>query len=337
MVKCDTSDCDEMLTYLPFKCRYCGGTYCKLHRLPENHDCTFSKSDNPRSQTTVASSTSSVPEESFDPTQNNFNTPNYTTPEDTERQMEREMRDYIRAQERQAMPPPPTRASRPVGENYSPFISRTNKMQTTYTFMGATLFFFIIGIFIPGFLLLNVDNLLEYFWIQTLITSMFTPGIGIPSIISLLFAELMLYSIGKSIEKQFGSKFMATIYLTCGGLGVLAVVVIQSLGRVPALWFLSDSVPISTQWGAILGMMTFLLHLVGLNREMRMYLYFIPIKLKAKYILYFLIAYSSVLSILGIFLPSLFSTASSFGQLMGILGGKLLFDKFGRRVVTGVY
>ena len=26
---------------LPYKCKYCGGTFCSEHRLPEAHDCTF--------------------------------------------------------------------------------------------------------------------------------------------------------------------------------------------------------------------------------------------------------------------------------------------------------
>ncbi len=36
MVKCDA--CGKE-TALPFKCRYCGGTFCSNHRLPENHSC----------------------------------------------------------------------------------------------------------------------------------------------------------------------------------------------------------------------------------------------------------------------------------------------------------
>ena len=33
--------CGEKINYLPFKCKYCGGVFCKEHRLPENHQCTF--------------------------------------------------------------------------------------------------------------------------------------------------------------------------------------------------------------------------------------------------------------------------------------------------------
>ncbi len=36
MANCDV--CGKEVT-LPFKCRYCGGTFCPTHRLPENHSC----------------------------------------------------------------------------------------------------------------------------------------------------------------------------------------------------------------------------------------------------------------------------------------------------------
>ncbi len=34
--RCDVCDGYELL---PFKCKYCGGTFCSAHRLPENHQC----------------------------------------------------------------------------------------------------------------------------------------------------------------------------------------------------------------------------------------------------------------------------------------------------------
>ena len=36
MAKCDVCSRDESM---PYSCRYCGGTFCSEHRLPENHDC----------------------------------------------------------------------------------------------------------------------------------------------------------------------------------------------------------------------------------------------------------------------------------------------------------
>jgi membrane associated rhomboid family serine protease len=36
VAKCDICGKEE---YLPFKCKYCGGTFCAEHRLPEKHNC----------------------------------------------------------------------------------------------------------------------------------------------------------------------------------------------------------------------------------------------------------------------------------------------------------
>ena len=33
--------CGKDAGYLPFMCKFCGMTFCKKHRLPENHDCPF--------------------------------------------------------------------------------------------------------------------------------------------------------------------------------------------------------------------------------------------------------------------------------------------------------
>ena len=37
MVKCDVCGVDELL---PFRCAYCGGSFCPEHRIPEKHGCT---------------------------------------------------------------------------------------------------------------------------------------------------------------------------------------------------------------------------------------------------------------------------------------------------------
>jgi len=41
-VKCEICGKKE---YLPFKCKYCGGTFCSEHRLPEKHNCPGFKKD----------------------------------------------------------------------------------------------------------------------------------------------------------------------------------------------------------------------------------------------------------------------------------------------------
>ncbi len=37
--KCHYKPCRKRLRGLTYKCPYCGGTFCELHRLPEEHGC----------------------------------------------------------------------------------------------------------------------------------------------------------------------------------------------------------------------------------------------------------------------------------------------------------
>ena len=39
-MRCELCSTDEMI---PFKCRYCEGSFCSIHRLPPNHNCAFLK------------------------------------------------------------------------------------------------------------------------------------------------------------------------------------------------------------------------------------------------------------------------------------------------------
>jgi uncharacterized protein len=339
MVKCSQTDCTEILNYLPFKCRYCGRTFCKKHRLPENHECTFSIGANSQAETHPPSVDKSFAKEMPYSTTNEVP---YNSTEDYDKKLEKEMRDYIKAQERQAMPPPPTRSSRAYRENYSPFITRSNKRTVTYTLMGVTLLFYIGSEFLPGLFFLNANLLISdsyYLYFQTIITSLLTPRYGdtFLRIFSLLITEFMLYSIGKSIEAQFGPKFFLTLYGVAGLSGVIVVLIVQWVGPFISIFpGLNVAFLTSTQWCAILGMMSFLIHLMGLDREIRMYLYFIPIRLKGKYILYGLLGYASIIAIVGLFSP-LYSTAEPLGQIAAIFAGKLMFHKFGRRMNTSFY
>ena len=37
----DCNYCGRDAGYLPFICKFCGMSFCREHRLPENHDCPF--------------------------------------------------------------------------------------------------------------------------------------------------------------------------------------------------------------------------------------------------------------------------------------------------------
>ncbi len=339
MAKCNYPECDEILNYLPFKCRYCGGTYCKIHRLPENHKCSFELQIQPQKEIShdLKSSKEVVKKSEY----------NQIPENKTYEQIDKEMRNYIHDQERAAMPSPPTRSGRLFSSRsrgYSPFISRTNKPIGTYSIMGLSVFFFLISYIPPiqPFILLNLNNLLENFLIYfpSIFTSVFTT-IGI---FSLIFTLLILFWSGKVIELQMGTKFLLTLYILSGIANGVTILFLQSIGLViQNPFFLSmtnNFILFSTQNGAYYGLMVFLLYRVGLDREMRLYLYFIPIRMKARYILYFIIGINVIFGGYGLVILLLGNPKGATNillylpQLAGIMVGTYFWKRFGRQIVN---
>ncbi len=345
MAKCNYPDCEEILDYLPFKCRYCGGIYCKKHRLPENHKCSFELQLTPQKEDPHDFKNSK--EKVITPGH-----PNQTKSIPKEKSyddLEREMNNYIREQERAAMPPPPSRSRgffRGRGGGYSPFISRASKPIGTYSIMGITTFFFLISLFssIKPFILLNLNLLRSNFFLHflTIFTSILTPT----NLFSWIFTLLILYWSGKVIELQMGTKFLITLYILSGIANSFSILFLQSIGFVIKYQFFiamtQDSNLYSTQSGAYYGLMVFLLYRIGLDREMRFYLYFIPIRMKARYILYIIIGIQLVMGSYGVIILLLGNydgasyILSSFPQLAGVLVGAYFWKRFGRQIVNFV-
>ena len=346
MVKCSWQDCDEVLDYLPFKCRYCGGTFCKKHRLPENHQCSFTFKQDTKSSTSRASSSYNTTRSDVSA---NSNAPGiysekfesneeFESDEAYERKLERDMRNYIRNQERSSMPPPPNSdSSRVRGFSRSLFAS-SGKYPTTYWIIGLNIGFFILGSVMIAFgadlslLFLNFIMLFRNFRFWTLFTALFV-NIGNFSsffgILSLGFSMFILFFVGRMLEQQFGAKILLNIYIWAGLMGAVGALLLQVV-----MSFISPAFSaayFSVQGAAMSGFYAFLIFLMGLNREMRIYLYFIPVKIKGKYILYFLLAWDFIFVILGIFGLTAASTAlSSFAQIIGMAVGYYFYKKHGR-------
>ena len=344
MVNCSYPGCNEVLDYLPFKCRYCGRTFCKKHRLPENHNCSFELQIKPQTQEASNIKYSKNSTKSTKTIQTDS-----SSKEKTYEQIEKEMRDYIRNQERAAMPPPPSRSGGLFGSRsrgYSPFISRSSKPIGTYFLMGITTIFFLISLFsiVPPFILINLNQLRVNFFLHFL--SIFTSIFTTTNWFSWIFTLLILFWSGKVIEMQMGTKFLLSLYFLSGLANVFGILFLQSIGLVikhPFFMALtSDTALYSTQSGAYYGLMVFLLYKIGLEREMRFYLYFIPIRMKAKYILYFIIGIQLIYGTIGIVLLLLenpngsYYILSSLPQLAGVLIGRYFWKRFGRQIVNFV-
>ena len=155
MVKCDVPNCTESIQYLPFTCKYCGRTFCKNHRLPENHNCSFDlKAKNvpsavPIRSTTIASNRNVPPK----------------VPSEFSRETVRPLR----------VETPNIRRQQEQNDYSTPFIAPTNTIKYTYIIMIVNGILFFLNI-IPYYFSLNIYSLqyLYYYW--TLFTSLFIPG-----------------------------------------------------------------------------------------------------------------------------------------------------------------
>jgi uncharacterized protein len=303
MTKCDVEDCTEPIAYLPFTCKYCGGTFCKAHRLPENHKCGFQIKN-------VAAPLSAVPV-------NNINTP-------------REVPMYQNREEERSSPRE-TRTARFQRMSFSdtPFISPSNNLNYTYTVMILVGIFFLLSMVIPyPYLFINLNTLIYNFQIQTIITSLFViDGTDFNGIITLIFSEILFYMMGRAIESKFGGKFFITLYCVTGLITTTAILLIESLGFIPGLESMNPSynVYFAANSGIFIGLITFFIYTIGLESRLTFYFFFVPVNLKAKYILFILILLDLIYGCVYLFGGAPSVAAGSFGAIAGVLAGRIMF------------
>ncbi len=316
MVQCDFPECTERIEYLPFQCRYCNQTFCKKHRLPENHGCTFevkvSPKDAPKSRRGERRErTEAAPMYGAD------------IPKDTgDKKFDKEMRTFVRREEKRQKKA--ERQRRPTFFQRANMFGRTNKLTATYVLIGLNIFFFILNYFFRYYIKLNVSTFVFNYYFHTLLTAMFGPG----SPLSLLFSVFMLYWIGKTIERQYGTKFLFLIYVLAGvTTGALTLIFQFLYSYIPSAAFASAIFGFySSESGASNALLTFLIFTIGLERELRFYLLFIPIRLKGKHVLWLI----GGMSILG----GLLGSPASLASLIGIYIGKKLFGIASKRTIN---
>jgi membrane associated rhomboid family serine protease len=206
--RCDFCGKYEML---PFKCKYCGGTYCTTHRLPEYHDCPGL----------------------------------------------RMMKDGT------WKPPVQSRkSSQPSARKRRlPKIRLPAQGYYAYMIIALCVLVFIVQMALPqGFtnsLSLTRGSLLSAPW--TLVTYMFLHA----NVMHIFFNLLMLFFFGPMLERQIGSTRFLGLYLISGIVAGLVQVLVFGGGVLGAC-------------AAIFGVMGALAMLMP---DLRIYLYFIPMKL----------------------------------------------------------
>ena len=231
--------CGEKIDLLPFKCKYCGGSYCKDHRLPEYHQCSYEldripapTSDQKKTKLKVSGTKKGAVND----------------------------KRYLKQQEKQ---------KKKAIKLYREYPTRTNQFQGIKIILGLIVILSIISVFfrifnIDEFIFLSLNGVVFKFTYHTFITSLFIYPIdpfGSLFFFSILFIAIMFYFayiMGKLIERMFGQKFLFKLFLFSGFMSILFYLLLR-IALVPVIQivevFWIDAVGLA--WGGIFGLFTF--------------------------------------------------------------------------------
>lgn len=285
--------CGEEIGYLPFKCKYCGGNFCQLHRLPENHDCSFEMRHPFRlGQTQTDSEKKPL-----------------------------NLKKYLKRQEKLI-------AASKKKTNF-----RSDAIDGPKTLLISILLASIIGSILyifqfQGFIYFNLSNLITNYTYYTIFTSLFITEISLNSpliVIDLLLLTVVLYFtyiLSKSIDLRFGTRFLFKLYLVSALFSLVFFVFLRLtiiyIFPIPESSYLFS---IGFAWGGILGLISYPLF-PAMNREITALMTIIPIRMRARSFLFIIILFR--------IFPILFSPLSFvfyLPDLGGILGAYLLYKK----------
>ncbi|MFX0076207.1 MAG: rhomboid family intramembrane serine protease [Candidatus Hermodarchaeota archaeon] len=251
--------CGEQISFLPFHCKYCGGAFCKEHRLPEYHQCTFELKSVP----TVPS-----------------NLRGTTTKSSRPRGTSRNFKKYMKRQDKQ---------KQKTIKLYRSYDSQGTQKNATIYLLVIISVMSIASMVFPFELALNSMSFSGfYFW--TFITSVFINFIyDFFGLIFLFILMIFFYMLIKNIEQTFGTNFLIQLYLICAlfsGLIYFILWLMLKLFFIPPE--LIDYYPYGLASGALLGVICFTIY-INWNRQMTFLIFFMPIRMKGKTIIAFLI------------------------------------------------
>jgi len=251
--------CGEKIDLLPFKCKYCGGAFCKEHRLPENHKCTFELKHVPN----TFSGLGETPSKSV-----------------SSHRTSRNFKKYMKRQDKQ---------KQKTTKLYKSYNFKPTQNNGTKILIIVIVVLSIASIAYPLHLTLSRLSFLEL-WLWTFVTSVFVSYISdLFGLFFLFILILFFYMIIKNIEQAFGTKFLLRLYLACAllsGLVYFILWIILELFLIPPGFVII--VPYGLASGALLGVICFMIF-INWNRQMTFLIFFMPIRMKGKTIIIVLI------------------------------------------------
>lgn len=184
---------------IPFKCRFCGKTFCSRHRLPEQHAC-----------------------EGLEEIKKNGSysgSPGYGTNVNDDI-----IKDALKSTAKYAA----KSAVKGVGSN----IKYSMKSSPAMAIIYLCIFSFILQLFVPGYM--QLFQLVPAFIVQrpwTLLTHMFIHS----GFTHLFFNMLVLFFFGPELERRAGKKIFMYVYFTAGLVAAIAYTLTSSSPYTPVV------------------------------------------------------------------------------------------------------
>ena len=298
--------CSEKINFLPFKCKYCGGSFCKEHRLPENHQCTFELERIPVTSSDIKESKLKF---------------------SVSKKGSVNVKKYIKRQDKQ---------KKKTIKLYRDYPTRKIKFQGIKILLVLIVIFSIISVVfgvygIDEYIFLSLNAIVYKFTFHTFITSILIYPINPFNplfFFSVLFIAIMFYIayvMGKMIEGMFGQKFLFKLFAFSGFISILfylllRIALINYLPILNTLFF--DGVGLA--WGGIFGLFTFTIF-PAMNQKLTAYLMLIPVRMSGKSFLFIIILFRLIP---GLFYGLAYSPIYFLfyiPELGGILGAYLVY------------
>ncbi len=298
--------CGEKISFLPFKCKYCGGAYCKEHRLPEYHQCTFELEH-------VSVTTSDLKESNLRVSDNGKGAIN--------------VKKYIKRQDKQKKKD--VKFYRRYPTNRTEF--RGIKLLLLLIIIISTIAIIFRTYGIDEYINLSLNGIIFKFTFHTFITSLFiypfdlSGSIFFFSIFLIAIMFYLAYKMGKLIEGAFGQKFLFKLFLFSGFISILFYLLLRValISFLPILNILFYD-GVGLVWGGLFGLFTFTIF-PAMNQKLTAILTIIPVRMSGKSFLIIIVLFR--------LLPALFyGLAISpvyflfyIPELGGILGSYLVY------------
>ncbi len=261
--------CGNQISYLPFTCKYCGGTYCKKHRLPENHECTFELK-----HVSVIPATPREPQR-----RPQIAVKKKTSSKDYLEKGPKELRKYLKRQEKQR--------ERTLRDYQRPYRRKSQYQGTKILFILIIIFSITALIFgytgFSQYIYLSLNGLIYKFTFHTIFTGLFISSSDPIGLFILFIMLYLLYFMARNIETQYGTKFLIKLYI----IGCLFSALFYFLLRISivSLYPLNSfAVYVGLAWGGILCLISFSIFPI-MNKEITSLMFFLPIRMKGRFFL----------------------------------------------------